>query len=78
MTNILHEMDRWIVAASAVMQTLYQNVMVKRELSRKAKVLIYQSIYFPILTHGHELWVVTETMRLWIQAVEISSVGWLG
>lgn len=35
-------------------------VVVKRELSQKEKLSIYQSIYVPTLTYGHELWVVTK------------------
>ena len=31
---------------------------------------IYQSIYVPALTYGHELWVVSERTRLRIQADE--------
>lgn len=31
----------------------YKSVMVKKELSRKAKFLIYQSIYVHTLTYGH-------------------------
>ena len=54
------EIDRWIGAAAAVMQSLYLSVMVKRELSRKAKLSIYPSIYIPTLTYGHELWVMTK------------------
>lgn len=42
-------------AASAVMQTLYLTVPRKREMSQKA---IFQSVYVPALTYGHELWVV--------------------
>ncbi|KAI3377919.1 hypothetical protein L3Q82_009049 [Scortum barcoo] len=34
--------------------------VVKKELSRKAKLSIYRSIYVPTLTYGHELWVMTE------------------
>ncbi|KAK0155726.1 Retrovirus-related Pol polyprotein from type-1 retrotransposable element R2 [Merluccius polli] len=49
------EIDRRIGAASAVMRTLHGSVVVKRELSRKAKLSIYQSIYIPALTYGHEL-----------------------
>ena len=41
------EIDRRIGAASAVMRTLHGSVVVKRELSRKAKLSIYQSIYVP-------------------------------
>lgn len=32
---------------------------------------VYLAIYFPFLFCVHELWVVTEELRLWIQAVEI-------
>ncbi|KAK3532460.1 hypothetical protein QTP86_018448, partial [Hemibagrus guttatus] len=54
------EIDRWIGAAAAVMRSMYRSVVVKKELSRKAKLSIYQSIYAPTLTYGHELWVMTE------------------
>jgi len=54
------EMDRRIGAVSAVMRALYRLVVVKRELSRKAKFSIYRPISVPTLTYGHELWVVTE------------------
>ncbi|KAK0142406.1 hypothetical protein N1851_019850 [Merluccius polli] len=57
------EIDRRIGAASAVMRTLHGSIVVKRELSRKAKLSIYQSIYVPALTYGHELWVMTERTR---------------
>uniref|UniRef100_A0A6Q2ZFL9 ribonuclease H n=1 Tax=Esox lucius TaxID=8010 RepID=A0A6Q2ZFL9_ESOLU len=66
------EIDRRIGAASAVMRSMYRSVMVKKELSRKAKLSIYQSIYVPTLTYGHELWVMTERTRSRIQAAEMS------
>jgi len=66
------EIDRRIGAASAVMRALHRSVVVKKELSRKAKLSIYQSIYVPTLTYGHELWVVTERTRSRIQAAEMS------
>ncbi|KAK0154256.1 putative uncharacterized transposon-derived protein F52C9.6 [Merluccius polli] len=59
-------------AASAVMRTLHGSVVVKRELSRKAKLSIYQSIYVPALTYGHELWVMTERTRSRVPAAEMS------
>ncbi|TWW59969.1 hypothetical protein D4764_05G0000590 [Takifugu flavidus] len=37
-----------------------RSVVVKRELSRKAKLSIYRSIFVPTLTYGHELWVMTK------------------
>ncbi|KAI3372226.1 hypothetical protein L3Q82_022667 [Scortum barcoo] len=46
------------------MRSVYRTVvMVKKELSRKAKLSIYRSIYVPTLTYGHELWVMTERTR---------------
>lgn len=44
------------------MQALDQTIVVK-ELGWKAKLLIYQSIYVPALTYGHELWEMTERMK---------------
>ena len=46
--------------AAAVMRSLYQTVVVKRELSYKAKLSVYQPVYIPTLTYGHELWVMTK------------------
>ncbi|KAK3530011.1 hypothetical protein QTP86_009391 [Hemibagrus guttatus] len=48
------EIDRRIGAAAAVMRSMYRSVVVKKELSQKAKLLIYQSIYVPTLTYGHD------------------------
>ncbi|KAK3510372.1 hypothetical protein QTP70_005671 [Hemibagrus guttatus] len=62
------EIDRRI---SAAMQFMYWSVVVKKELSRKAKLSIYQSIYVPTLTYGHELWVMTKRVRSRIQAAEM-------
>ncbi|KAK3508311.1 hypothetical protein QTP70_020019 [Hemibagrus guttatus] len=66
------EIDRRIGAAAAVMRSMYRSVVVKKELSRKAKLSIYQSIYAPTLTYGHELWVMTERVRSRIQAAKMS------
>ncbi|KAK3565397.1 hypothetical protein QTP86_007934 [Hemibagrus guttatus] len=66
------EIDRRIGAAAAVMRSMYRSVVVKKELSQKAKLSIYQSIYVPTLTYGHELWVMTERVRSRIQAAEMS------
>lgn len=37
------------------MWTLYQSIMVKGELSVKAKISVYLLIYVPTLTYGHKL-----------------------
>ncbi|KAK3523202.1 hypothetical protein QTP86_021761 [Hemibagrus guttatus] len=67
-----HEIDRWIGVAAAVMRFMYRSVVVKKELSRKAKLSIYQSIYVPTLTYGHALWVMTERVRSRIQVAVMS------
>ncbi|TWW73389.1 hypothetical protein D4764_15G0007830 [Takifugu flavidus] len=84
------EIDRRIGAASAVMRALNRSVVVKKELSRKAKLLIYRSNYVPVLIYGHQRWVMTERTRSRIQAAEMSflhrvaglslrdRLGWLG
>lgn len=54
------EVDGWIDAASTVMQVLYWTIVATKELSKKAKLSIYQLLYVPALTFDHELWVVTE------------------
>ena len=58
----------------AVMQALHLPVVLKKELSQKVKLSIHWSIYFPTLTNGQELWVVTEKTRLGKQAVEMGSL----
>ncbi|KAK3561115.1 hypothetical protein QTP86_028310, partial [Hemibagrus guttatus] len=66
------KIDSRLGAAAAVMRSMYRSVVVKKELSRKAKRSIYQSIYVPTLTYGHELWVMTERVRSRIQVAEMS------
>ncbi|KAI3351351.1 hypothetical protein L3Q82_005898 [Scortum barcoo] len=61
-----------IACAASVVYRKLVTVVVKKELSRKAKLSIYQSIYVPTLTYGHELWVITERTRSRIQAAEMS------
>ncbi|TWW67224.1 hypothetical protein D4764_02G0002650 [Takifugu flavidus] len=66
------EIDRRIGVASTAMRALNRSVVVKKELSRKAKLSIYRSIYVSILTYGHQRWVMTERTRSRIQAAEMS------
>ncbi len=62
------EIDRRICAASAVMRSMYRSDMVKKEMSCKAKLSVYRSIYVPTLIYSHKLWVMTERTRYRIQA----------
>ena len=43
----------------------------KRELSKKAKLSIFKAVSVPILTYGHESWVMTEKTRSQVQASEM-------
>jgi len=48
------ELDTQIGKTSAVMRALQYSVVMKRELSKKEKL----SVFVPILTYGHESWVM--------------------
>ena len=62
------ELDTRIGKASAVMQALHYSVILKRELSKKAKLSIFKTAFVPILTYGHESWVMTKRVRSQVQA----------
>ena len=48
------ELDTQIGKASAVMRALHHSVVMKRELSKKAKLSIFKAVFVPILTYRHE------------------------
>ena len=60
--------DGW---KSAVMRQLHRSVVLKRELCTKAKLSIFRSVYVPILTYGHECWIMNEKVRSRVQAAEM-------
>ena len=62
------KLDIRIGKVCAVMQALHYSVVMKRELSKKAKLSIFQTVFVPILTYGHESWIMTERMRSQVQA----------
>ena len=62
------ELDTRIGKASAVMRALHYSVIMKRELSKKAKLTNFKAIFVPILTYGHEFWVMTKRERSQVQA----------
>lgn len=67
--NMEREMGGRIAAASAVMRFLHPSVMVKKQLSPKAKLMTYRPSHVPTLTCGQDLW--TERTRLRIQAAKM-------
>ena len=65
------ELNTGIGKACAVMRALHYSVVMKRELSKKAKLSIFKTVFVPSLTYGHEFWVMTETVRSQVQASEM-------
>ena len=57
------ELDIRIGKASAVMRQLHLSVVLKRKLCTKVKLSIFRSVYVPILTYGHECWIMNEKVR---------------
>ena len=56
------------------MRALHYSVVMKRELSKKAKLSIFKTVFGPSilnLTYGHESWVMTERVRSRVQASEM-------
>ena len=47
------------------------SVVVKQELSKKARLSIFKAVFVSILTYGHEFCVMTERVRSQVQASEI-------
>ena len=66
-----NKLDKRIGKASAVLREFQRSVVMKRELSQSAKLAIFKSVYIPILTYGHECWVMTEKVRSRVQAAEM-------
>jgi len=64
------ELNTRIGKASAVMQALQYSVVMKRELSEKAKLSVFKTVFVPFLTYGHDSWVMTERIRSQVQASE--------
>ena len=50
------------------MRALHYSIVMKRELSKKAKLSIFKADFVPILTYGHESWRMTERGRSQMQA----------
>ena len=47
------ELDTRIGKTSVVMRALHYSVVMKRELSEKAKLSIFKTVFVPLLTYGH-------------------------
>ncbi|CAM1319476.1 Uncharacterised protein r2_g2780 [Pycnogonum litorale] len=69
------ELDTRIAAAGAVMRQLQRLVLLRRELGVRGKLAVFKSVFVPIVTYGHEPWVMTERTRSRIQAAELAFLG---
>jgi len=56
---------------NAVLHELYRSLAKKCEHSNTAKLSAFTWVISPILTHGHESWVMTESVLSQVQAAEI-------
>ena len=65
------ELDTRIGKAGAVMRVLHYSVVMKRELSKKVRLSVFNTVHVPILTYGHESWVMTERMRSQVQTFKM-------
>ena len=61
--------------ASDVMRDLHHLVVLKRKLSKKAKLSVFKLIFVPILIYGHESWAMTERVPSQMQASETRILG---
>jgi len=67
------KIDTRIAEAIAGLREFYRSVVTKRELSNTAKLSVFKSVFVPILTYGHESWVMTEKILSQVQAAEMFS-----
>ena len=67
-----NELDTRIGKDCAVIRALCYSVVIKRELSKKAKLSIFKTAIVPILTYGQESWVTTKRVRSQVQASEMN------
>lgn len=65
------ELNDRISAAVKIYHALNRSLIGKREISRRTKLSVYKTIFCPILTYGCESWVLNNTMKSRLQAVEM-------
>jgi cysteinyl-tRNA synthetase len=67
------EINQRISAATKLYHTLGKIFIGKKEITRKTKMTVYQTIFRPVLTFGSESWVMTERQKNRMQAIEMKS-----
>ena len=66
-----NELDTRIKRAIALMCQFFRLVALKQDLCRKAKLSVFRSIFVPIITNGHECWIMTKIVRSRVQAAKM-------
>ena len=66
------ELDRRIGSATSAFEALKENVFGSKELSRKAKMEVYNAMVVPMMTYGCESWVLRERVKARLQATKMS------
>ena len=61
------ELNDRIGKASAVMLALHYSVVMKRESSKKANLLIFKTAFVLVPTYGHEAWITIKRVRSQVQ-----------
>ena len=56
---------------SAGMRGLHCSVVMEKELSKKAKLSIFKTVFVPILTYGHESCIMAERRRSVITSTSV-------
>jgi len=62
------EIDTRVDKANAILRGFCCSVVRKRQLSNTAKLSVFKSVFIPILTYGHESWVMTQRILTQVQA----------
>ena len=65
------EINRRIRSASANLRPVSRSVVAKKEVSWRARITVFNAVYRPTLTYGHEQWGMTERIRSRIRAAEM-------
>ena len=65
------EINRRIRSASANLRLLSRSVVAKEEVSQRTRMTIFNAVYRPTLTYGHEQWGMTDRIRSRIRAAEM-------
>jgi len=54
-----------------VLRELDRSVFTKRDFSNAVQLSVFKLVFAPILTYGHDPWVMTERVRSQVQAAEM-------